>query len=92
MNKPISQQIEVQIMGQSYLLACPPGGEVSLLDAVEREAQGQDLLWMSWARAYVYFKLGREKEPSEMKRIAATALTRTTIGATQIDPTPSNCT
>jgi cell division protein ZapA len=36
MNKPISQQIEVQIMGQSYLLACPPGGEASLLDAVER--------------------------------------------------------
>jgi cell division protein ZapA len=36
MNKPSSQQIEVQIMGQSYLLACPPGGEAALLDAVER--------------------------------------------------------
>jgi cell division protein ZapA len=36
MNKPASKQIEVQIMGQSYLLACPPGGESSLLDAVER--------------------------------------------------------
>ena len=31
-----SKQIEVQIMGQSYLLACPPGGESALLDAVER--------------------------------------------------------
>jgi cell division protein ZapA len=31
-----AKQIEVQIMGQSYLLACPPGGESSLLDAVER--------------------------------------------------------
>ncbi|QCB48621.1 cell division protein ZapA [Hydrogenophaga sp. PAMC20947] len=30
------KQVEVQIMGQSYLLACPPGGESSLLDAVER--------------------------------------------------------
>lgn len=36
MNKPTSKQIEVQIMGQSYLLACPPGGESALLDAVER--------------------------------------------------------
>jgi cell division protein ZapA len=36
MNKPSSKQIEVQIMGQSYLLACPVGGESSLLDAVER--------------------------------------------------------
>ena len=34
MNKPTSKQIEVQIMGQSYLLACPPGGETALLDAV----------------------------------------------------------
>jgi cell division protein ZapA len=31
-----SKQIEVQIMGQSYLLACPEGGEQRLLEAVER--------------------------------------------------------
>ena len=31
-----TKQIEVQIMGQSYLLACPPGGESALIDAVER--------------------------------------------------------
>jgi cell division protein ZapA len=36
MNKPGTQQIEVQIMGQSYLLACPEGGQKALLDAVER--------------------------------------------------------
>ena len=36
MNKPAKKQMEVQIMGQSYLLACPPGGESALLDAVER--------------------------------------------------------
>ncbi len=36
MNKPESKQLEVQIMGQSYLLACPVGGESALLDAVER--------------------------------------------------------
>ena len=36
MNKLASKQIEVQIMGQSYLLACPVGGESALLDAVER--------------------------------------------------------
>ncbi|GAA6141295.1 cell division protein ZapA [Hydrogenophaga sp. 5NK40-0174] len=36
MNKSSKKQMEVQIMGQSYLLACPPGGEAALLDAVER--------------------------------------------------------
>src|SRR5690606_29677286 len=35
-NKPGHKQIEVQIMGQSYLLSCPVGGESLLLEAVER--------------------------------------------------------
>ena len=30
------KQLEVQIMGQSYLLGCPEGGDASLLDAVSR--------------------------------------------------------
>ena len=30
------KQLEVQIMGQSYLLGCPEGGEARLLEAVER--------------------------------------------------------
>lgn len=30
------KQLEVQIMGQSYLLGCPQGGESRLLEAVER--------------------------------------------------------
>jgi cell division protein ZapA len=30
------KQIEVQIMGQSYLLGCPDGGEAQLREAVER--------------------------------------------------------
>jgi cell division protein ZapA len=30
------KQLEVQIMGQSYLLGAPDGGESSLLEAVER--------------------------------------------------------
>lgn len=30
------KQIEVTIMGQSYILGCPEGGETSLLAAVER--------------------------------------------------------
>ena len=30
------KQLEVQIMGQSYLLACPEGGDQRMLDAVER--------------------------------------------------------
>lgn len=34
--KPETRQLEVQIMGQSYLLACPVGGEAALLEAVER--------------------------------------------------------
>jgi len=36
MNPSATKQIEVQIMGQSYLLACPQGGEQSLLEAVEK--------------------------------------------------------
>lgn len=30
------KQLDVQIMGQSYLLGCPDGGDARLLDAVER--------------------------------------------------------
>ena len=30
------KQLEVQIMGQSYLLSCPEGGESRLLEAVEK--------------------------------------------------------
>ena len=30
------KQLEVQIMGQSYLLGCPDGGEQRLLEAVEK--------------------------------------------------------
>lgn len=30
------KQLEVQILGQSYLLGCPPGGEMRLLSAVEK--------------------------------------------------------
>ena len=30
------KQLEVQIMGQSYLLGCPEGGDAQLLEAVER--------------------------------------------------------
>ena len=29
------KQLDVQIMGQSYLLGCPEGGDVRLLEAVE---------------------------------------------------------
>jgi cell division protein ZapA len=34
--KPATQQVEVQIMGQSYILACPDGGQAALMQAVER--------------------------------------------------------
>ncbi|MGB4060917.1 MAG: cell division protein ZapA [Burkholderiaceae bacterium] len=30
------KQLDVEIMGQRYLLSCPEGGEVALLKAVER--------------------------------------------------------
>ena len=50
MSKPGSKQIEVQIMGQSYLLSCPPGGEASLLDAVERVDSGEAAIAAAVAR------------------------------------------
>lgn len=31
-----NKQVEVQIMGQSYLLGCPEGGEQRLLEAVDK--------------------------------------------------------
>jgi len=34
-----SKQLEVQIMGQSYLLGCPEGGEARLLAAVDKVDQ-----------------------------------------------------
>lgn len=33
------KQLEVQIMGQSYLLGCPEGGEVRLLEAAQQVDQ-----------------------------------------------------
>jgi len=33
---PTIKQVEVQIMGQSYTLACPSDGETALLEAVEK--------------------------------------------------------
>lgn len=32
----VLKQVEVQIMGQSYLLGCPEGGQQRLLEAVEK--------------------------------------------------------
>jgi cell division protein ZapA len=32
----VTKQVEVQIMGQSYLLGCPEGGQQRLLEAVEK--------------------------------------------------------
>ena len=36
MKSPELKQLEVQILGQSYLLGCPEGGEARMLQAVER--------------------------------------------------------
>ncbi len=36
MKPELQKQLEVQIMGQNYLLGCPAGGESRLLEAVER--------------------------------------------------------
>lgn len=36
MNKPAIKQVEVQIMSQSYMLACPLDGEDSLREAVSK--------------------------------------------------------
>ncbi len=36
MKTEVQKQLEVQIMGQNYLLGCPAGGESRLLEAVER--------------------------------------------------------
>jgi len=39
MNQPAQKQIEVQIMAQPYLLACPPEGEAAFREAVAKVDQ-----------------------------------------------------
>lgn len=77
------KQLEVQIMGQSYLLGCPEGGEAQLRDAVERvdlamckirdanKVKARDRIAVL-AALNLAFDLGQQPEPVEGAAAAPT--------------------
>lgn len=84
----MNKQIEVQIMGQSYLLGCPEGGEGPLRDAVERvdaamckirdagKVKARDRIAVLAALNLAFDLVQREAQP-----VAATAA----VGAAAVD-------
>jgi len=87
------KQLEVQIMGQNYLLGCPPGGEARLLEAVERvdtamckirdvgKVRARDRIAVL-AALNLAFDLG---EPAGSSAAATSQGARTTISAADSD-------
>ncbi|MGJ7541316.1 cell division protein ZapA [Variovorax sp. LT1R16] len=83
------KQLEVQIMGQSYLLGCPEGGEAQLREAVERvdvamckirdanKVKARDRIAVL-AALNLAFDLGQQPEPAEAVEAAAAAPTEAT--------------
>jgi cell division protein ZapA len=80
------KQIEVQIMGQSYLLGCPEGGEARLRDAVERvdltmnrirdagKVRARDRIAVL-ASLHLAYDLGQQTAAAEASAAEATAAT-----------------
>lgn len=81
------KQIEVQIMGQSYLLGCPEGGEARLRDAVERvdltmcrirdagKVRARDRIAVL-ASLHLAYDLGQQLATTEASAAAAAAATQ----------------
>ena len=102
MNKPAKKQMEVQIMGQSYLLACPPGGESALLDAVERvdtamcrirdagKVKARDRIAVLAALNVAYDLLEREQLAAREAAQAAAASAEETESTTLSDSAPTS--
>lgn len=86
------KQLEVQIMGQSYLLGCPEGGEAQLRDAVERvdlamckirdanKVKARDRIAVL-AALNLAFDLGQQPEPAEGAAAAPAEATPTVDAA-----------
>ena len=93
------KQMEVTILGQSYLLGCPDGGEVALLEAVgnvDREmsairdggkVKARERIAVLAALNLAYALAGRPpaKIPSSVSSTASAAAAATTGGEVDID-------
>ena len=89
-----TKQIEVQIMGQSYLLGCPAGGEGRLLEAVEKvdtamckirdagKVKARDRIAVLAALNLAFDIADREVAPASAKPARAEPARATTDGAT----------
>ncbi len=81
----MNKQIEVQIMGQSYLLGCPEDGEGPLRDAVERvdaamckirdagKVRARDRIAVLAALNLAFDLVQREAQPAAVAAAAADA-------------------
>ena len=90
------KQLEVQIMGQSYLLGCPEGGESRLLEAVERvdtamckirdagKVRARDRIAVL-AALNLAFDLGNATAPAPQPAVASHA----GVGSTTVTPAES---
>jgi len=96
--KPNHQQMEVQIMGQSYLLSCPTGGEAALLEAVNRvdnamcrirdagKVKARDRIAVLASLNLAFELAQKEAEPSATATAAAPGNTDQTDAPTAMDP------
>lgn len=70
------KQLEVQIMGQNYVLGCPEGGDAQLLDAVERLDTAMNQIR----------EAGKVRARDRIAVLAALNLTFEMVGTTQTTP------
>lgn len=93
------KQLEVQIMGQSYLLGCPEGGEQRMLEAVEKvdgamcrirdagKVKARDRIAVLAALNLAFDAAGRHSAPQAATALASADLTSAGInGANGNDP------
>ena len=93
------KQLEVQIMGQSYLLGCPEGGEQRMLEAVEKvdgamcrirdagKVKARDRIAVLAALNLAFDAAGRHNAPQAATPLASADLTSAGIhGANGNDP------
>jgi len=94
------KQLEVQIMGQSYLLGCPEGGEQRMLEAVEKvdaamcrirdagKVKARDRIAVLAALNLAFDAAGRQTAPQAQPPLASADLT--SAGVNGGDPRLAN--
>ncbi len=75
-----NKQIDVQIMGQSYILGCPPGGEENLMTAVRKVDEAMCKIRDA----------GKIKARDRIAVLAALNLAFEQVGPSVVTDTPAN--